>query len=78
MKSRSTPPSTSTAESADSTSSTSLSPKLPFVFGNLNDTFANLFAGKGPDVEKLSGQMMDAWLAFARTGDPSHAGIGTW
>ena len=52
--------------------------EIPFVFGNLNDTFANLFAGKGPDVEKLSGQMMDAWLAFARTGDPSHAGIGTW
>jgi para-nitrobenzyl esterase len=22
--------------------------------------------------------MMDAWIAFARTGDPSHAGIGRW
>ena len=22
--------------------------------------------------------MMDAWLAFARTGDPAHDGIGEW
>ena len=22
--------------------------------------------------------MMDAWIAFARTGDPSHPGIGEW
>jgi predicted amidophosphoribosyltransferase len=22
--------------------------------------------------------MMDAWLAFARTGNPAHAGIGEW
>ncbi|GIW14852.1 MAG: hypothetical protein KatS3mg063_0705 [Tepidiforma sp.] len=22
--------------------------------------------------------MMDAWIAFARTGDPSHPGIGRW
>jgi para-nitrobenzyl esterase len=22
--------------------------------------------------------MMDAWIAFAKTGDPSHAGVGAW
>jgi para-nitrobenzyl esterase len=22
--------------------------------------------------------MMDAWIAFARTGDPAHPGIGPW
>ena len=26
----------------------------------------------------LSRQMQDAWLAFARCGDPSHEGIGRW
>ena len=29
-------------------------------------------------VEGLSANMMEAWLAFARTGDPSHEGIGSW
>jgi para-nitrobenzyl esterase len=26
----------------------------------------------------LSQQMMDAWIAFAKRGDPSHPGIGPW
>jgi para-nitrobenzyl esterase len=29
------------------------------------------FAGEGPDAERLAETVMDAWLAFARTGDPS-------
>jgi para-nitrobenzyl esterase len=29
-------------------------------------------------VTALSHQMQTAWLAFAREGDPSHDGIGTW
>jgi carboxylesterase type B len=36
------------------------------------------FSGVGPEAEHLSAQMMDAWLAFAKTGDPSHPGIGVW
>ena len=35
------------------------------------------FAGKGPEVEQLSATMMDAWLSFARTGDPSTPRL-TW
>jgi para-nitrobenzyl esterase len=52
--------------------------EIPFVFGNLQTPGMARFAGSGPAAETLSESMMDAWLAFARTGDPSHAGIGEW
>jgi para-nitrobenzyl esterase len=44
--------------------------ELPFVFGTYDLPGGEQFAGKGPEVEALSGRMMDAWLAFARGGDP--------
>jgi para-nitrobenzyl esterase len=34
--------------------------------------------GSGPEADHLSHQMMDAWIAFARHGDPTHDGIGPW
>ena len=52
--------------------------ELPFVFGTLDAPTQDRFAGTGPEVERLSRNMMDAWVAFARRGDPSHTGIGTW
>lgn len=52
--------------------------EMPFVFGTLDAPTQDRFAGSGPVVEKLSAQMMDAWIAFARDGDPSHPGIGDW
>lgn len=52
--------------------------EIPFVFGTLRAGNNDRFAGSGPAAEELSANMMDAWLAFARTGDPSHAGIGPW
>ena len=51
---------------------------LPFVFGTYNIPGQDKFAGTGPAVEKLSQQMMDAWVAFAQTGNPSHEDIGDW
>jgi para-nitrobenzyl esterase len=48
--------------------------EISFVFGNLID----MFSGSGPEAEKLSRCMQDAWLAFARTGDPSCESIGKW
>jgi para-nitrobenzyl esterase len=48
--------------------------EIGFVFGKYNDTFC----GSGPDADKLAERMQDAWLAFARTGDPSCASIGKW
>jgi para-nitrobenzyl esterase len=38
-----------------------------FVFGNLNEEFH----GCGPNAQKLALDMQDAWIAFAKTGDPS-------
>jgi para-nitrobenzyl esterase len=52
--------------------------EIPFVFGTLNAPTQDKFAGTGPEVERLSANMMDAWLSFARTGSPAHEGIGPW
>jgi para-nitrobenzyl esterase len=52
--------------------------ELPFVFGVVHVPAVQLFTGSGPAAETLSTQMQDAWLAFARTGNPSHSGLGTW
>jgi para-nitrobenzyl esterase len=52
--------------------------ELPFVFGAVHAPAVQMFSGSGPVVELLSRQMQDAWLAFARTGSPSHDGIGEW
>ena len=50
-----------------------------FTFGTHAST-ASLaeFFGRGPAAAALAGATMDAWLAFARHGDPSSAGVGTW
>lgn len=52
--------------------------EMPFVFGTLDAPTQDRFAGTGPDVDRLSANMMDAWIAFAKTGNPSHEGIGRW
>jgi para-nitrobenzyl esterase len=48
--------------------------EIGFVFGKYD---AN-FCGSGPDADKLATCIQDAWLAFARTGDPSCESIGQW
>jgi para-nitrobenzyl esterase len=53
---------------------------LPFVFGVLDKEGAELFAGGGPEATQLSERVMDAWIAFAHSGDPSHPDLpgGRW
>ena len=51
--------------------------ELGFVFGTYNEKLAGAFFGSGAKADALSSAMMDAWIAFARTGDPSNA-LGTW
>jgi para-nitrobenzyl esterase len=47
---------------------------LGFVFGN----YSADFGGSGPEADKLSGEMQDAWVSFARNGNPSCKSLGPW
>jgi len=56
---------------------------LPFTFGALDRPAARRFAtGDRPELlpraRALSNAIVDAWTAFARSGDPSHPGVGSW
>jgi para-nitrobenzyl esterase len=38
-----------------------------------------IFGGvASPELQELARRMQDAWLAFARTGDPSHDDLPHW
>ena len=49
---------------------------LPFVFGNTR--VAKDFTGSGPAQDALTDAVMGAWIAFARSGNPNHAGLPSW
>jgi para-nitrobenzyl esterase len=49
---------------------------LPFVFDNLE--IAKEMIGEGQQQRDLRDRMVGAWTAFARTGNPSHAGLPEW
>ncbi|MGV4988498.1 carboxylesterase/lipase family protein [Streptomyces sp. NRAIS4] len=53
---------------------------LPFVFDNFDSwSHAPLVEGIDPVVgEGLAKSMHQAWIAFARTGDPNHPGMPEW
>jgi para-nitrobenzyl esterase len=50
--------------------------ELPFVFYN-TDRCATMTGG-GSDARALGGQVADAWINFARTGNPNHRDIPSW
>ena len=52
--------------------------EIPFVFDNLDRGGAEVLLGSGPDRQAIADAMHRAWIAFARTGDPSHAGLPEW
>ncbi|NVM04525.1 MAG: carboxylesterase/lipase family protein, partial [Candidatus Helarchaeota archaeon] len=53
--------------------------EIPFVFGNLDTTDTQKGAiGTGEEEEKLAKNVMDAWVAFTRTGNPNHNGLPEW
>jgi para-nitrobenzyl esterase len=52
--------------------------EIPFVFGVLGDDRLGFFPKKDEVNSKLSEQMMDSWISFARTGNPNHKGIPEW
>ncbi len=48
--------------------------ELGFVFGTIDP----VFTGQGPEAEALVAKTQNAWLSFARTGNPSCESLGTW
>jgi para-nitrobenzyl esterase len=44
--------------------------EIPFVFGTLDEPRSAQLIGDTPAARQLSERMMDAWLSFARSGDP--------
>ena len=49
---------------------------VPFVFENLGE--AAPLVGTGADLQPLADKLSSAWVAFARTGNPNHAGLPHW
>lgn len=49
---------------------------IPFVFDHVDDIAS--MTGTGQDRYVLARQISAAWVAFARSGNPSHAGLGDW
>jgi len=49
--------------------------EIAYVFDVVDDV---PFVGSRPDRQELAAAMSEAWLAFGRTGDPSHPGIPRW
>jgi len=50
--------------------------EIPFVFDNVDA--AQAMTGTGKDRYPLATRMSDAWVAFARTGNPNHPGLPHW
>ncbi|RQW77790.1 MAG: carboxylesterase/lipase family protein [Methanothrix sp.] len=51
--------------------------ELPFVFHNFNTSFASMALGPHPPAGLLA-DMQDAWIAFARTGNPNIKDLPIW
>ncbi len=52
--------------------------ELPFVFGTGRHPLARGLTGIGFAAPRLTRQIQNAWIQFARTGDPSHQGLPSW
>ncbi len=53
--------------------------ELPFMFDTLPSWDAPMLKGGDPaDMAGLAARMRDAWIAFARTGNPEHRGLPHW
>jgi para-nitrobenzyl esterase len=49
---------------------------IPLVFNNIDKPGS--ITGTGDAAKTMAGQMSDAFIAFARTGNPNHSGIPRW
>lgn len=52
--------------------------EIPFVWNTLNKPKTENLTGSSPDRQTVSDQMHQAWIAFARTGNPSTQAMPNW
>ncbi len=52
--------------------------EIPFVFGTVRDRWLRPILGSTRDARRLSSRMQDAWIQFARTGNPGHPRLPYW
>lgn len=50
--------------------------EIPFVFDNVG--VSSRFVGEGDAPQRMADQMSEAWIAFAKTGNPAHADLPDW
>lgn len=50
--------------------------EIPFVFNNI--ALTEQMNGGGKDANDLSERVSQAWINFARTGNPNHSGLPNW
>lgn len=52
--------------------------ELPFVFGGVRTALMRAGLVTNPSAQRLCDRMQDAWIAFARNGEPGHEGLPDW
>jgi para-nitrobenzyl esterase len=52
--------------------------ELPFVFGSLRAVWMRAWLGASQRAQRLCDRMQEAWIAFARNGNPGHEGLPDW
>jgi len=50
--------------------------EIPFVFDNTE--IPKVMTAGGPEVKELAAKTSEAWIQFARSGDPNHRGLPNW
>jgi len=50
--------------------------EMPFVFDNIHKVPG--WIGNAPELQALADKVSSAWVAFARNGNPNHAGLPHW
>jgi len=50
--------------------------EIAFAFDNTD--LARTMTGGGDDARALAAKVSDAWIAFAKTGNPNHPGLPKW